>query len=248
MRADLFLSENNYAKSRSVAAELIKSGVKINGVKIEKPSQNVPDGLESYDVEISEPRKYVSRGGIKLEAALEKFRVSPQGLVCADIGASTGGFTDCLLSHGAEKVYAIDVGHGQLDDKIASDPRVVSMEGVNARSLTAAMIGRRVPLVVMDVSFISQAQIYDAVYDVLEAGGTLVSLIKPQFEAGPENVGKGGIVKDAAVRREVIRRLKDEAKKRGLDMRAVTESPIQGGDGNVEYLALFKKSGRSQTY
>ncbi|MBO4353394.1 MAG: TlyA family RNA methyltransferase, partial [Clostridia bacterium] len=198
MRADLFLSKNNHAKSRSAAAELIKSGVEINGVKIEKPSQNVPDGLETYDVKISEPQKYVSRGGIKLEAALDKFRVSPKGLVCADIGASTGGFTDCLLSHGAEKVYAIDVGHGQLDDKIQNDGRVVSMEGVNARTLTAAMIGRRVPLVVMDVSFISQALIYGAVYDVLEAGGTLISLIKPQFEAGPENVGKGGIVKDAA--------------------------------------------------
>ncbi|MBO4429342.1 MAG: TlyA family RNA methyltransferase [Clostridia bacterium] len=245
MRADLFLSKNNHAKSRSAAAELIKSGVEINGVKIEKPSQNVPDGFETYDVKISEPQKYVSRGGIKLEAALDKFRVSPKGLVCADIGASTGGFTDCLLSHGAEKVYAIDVGHGQLDDKIQNDGRVVSMEGVNARTLTAAMIGRRVPLVVMDVSFISQALIYGAVYDVLEAGGTLISLIKPQFEAGPENVGKGGIVKDAAVRREIVKHLKDEAKKNGLNMRAVMESPITGGDGNVEYLALFKKIGRS---
>ena len=242
MRADLFLSEHKYAKSRSAAVALISGGVYINGVKIDKPSQNVPDGLAEYDVRIVEPQKYVSRGGLKLEAALDAFGVSPCGLVCADIGASTGGFTDCLLSRGAAKVYAVDVGHGQLDEKIAADSRVVSMEGINARTLTHATLGERVSLAVMDVSFISQTLIYDAASDVLTCGGLFISLIKPQFEAGEKNVSKGGIVKDRSVHRAVIERIQNEAQKRKLYMLDVIKSPITGGDGNVEYLALFKKS------
>jgi len=242
MRADLFLSEHKYAKSRSAAVELIKSGVYINGVKIDKPSQNVPDEMSNYDVRIVEPQKYVSRGGLKLEAALDAFGVSPTGLICADVGASTGGFTDCLLTRGAAKVYAVDVGHGQLDKKIASDSRVVSMEGINARTLTSATIGGQVQLVVMDVSFISQALIYDAVSDILIDGGRLIALIKPQFEAGTENIGKGGIVKDKSAHKNVIVRLQSEAKKRKLYMIGVITSPINGGDGNVEYLALFEKN------
>lgn len=240
MRADIFLYTHGYAKSRSGAAALIMSGVVINGIKIKKPAQSIADCAE-YDVVIEDPQKYVSRGGLKLEAALREFKISPKWLHCVDLGASTGGFTDCLLQNGAELVYAVDVGHGQLDSSLLSDKRVISMEGVNARSLKRSDIGESCPLVVSDLSFISQSLVYDAVCDVLDDGGTFISLIKPQFEAGPENIGRGGLVKDKKIHVKVIEKLFLSASKAGLAPCDLLPSPIRGGDGNVEYLTLFKK-------
>lgn len=233
------MKEHGYAKSRTAAAELILGGVYVDGEKITKPSQEISDA--EHEIIVSEPQKYVSRGGLKLEAALDAFGVRPDGMRVVDIGASTGGFTDCLLSRGAKTVYAVDVGHGQLDEKLASDARVNNMEGVNARALTKEMIGGRVPLVVTDVSFISQTLIYGAVCDVLEDGGKFISLIKPQFEAGRENIGKGGVVKDKKAHVKVIKSIIAEAEKQGLGVVSVITSPIAGGDGNTEYLALFEK-------
>ena len=241
MRADIFLHIAGYAKSRSNAAAIISRGVTVNGVKITKPAQNVPEA-ESYDVVISDPDKYVSRGGLKLEAALDLFGVSPKWLHCIDLGASTGGFTDCLLQRGASLVYAIDVGHGQLDERLAADKRVISMEGVNARSLTKNDV-EQCPLAVSDLSFISQSLIYDAVCDILCDGGLFISLIKPQFEAGKENVGKGGIVKDKKIHKKVIEKLFTCAIQKGLSPKGLIPSPIKGSDGNTEYLALFEKGG-----
>ncbi|MBR6050983.1 MAG: TlyA family RNA methyltransferase [Clostridia bacterium] len=240
MRADVFLKERGYAKSRTAAAELISRGVYVNGKKISKPSQEI-SGAE-HEITISEPQKYVSRGGLKLEAALDAFGISPEGLRAVDIGASTGGFTDCLISRGAREVVAVDVGHDQLDSSLATDPRVKNMEGVNARTLTQGDVGGRVPLVVTDVSFISQSLIYGAVAEILDDGGTFISLIKPQFEAGRENIGKSGIVvKDEKTHVKVIEKLITEALCHSLGMLSVIPSPIKGGDGNTEYLALFKK-------
>lgn len=241
MRADVFLKERGYAKSRTAAQDIISRGVTVNGERIAKPSQNIPDA-DTYTVEVAESQKYVSRGGLKLEAALDAFGISPDGLRAVDIGASTGGFTDCLLSRGAREVVAVDVGHDQLAESLATDPRVKNMEGVNARTLTKEMIGGRVPLVVTDVSFISQTLIYGAVADILDDTGLFISLIKPQFEAGRENIGKSGIVaKDEKIHVKVIEKLIAEAASHGLGMISVIPSPIKGGDGNTEYLALFKK-------
>ena len=246
MRADLFLYVHGYAKSRTAAARLIDGGVYVNGMKISKSSQILPDGTEVYDVKITDPDRYVSRGGLKLEAALDAFGISPKWLVCADVGASTGGFTDCLLQRGAVKVYAVDVGHGQLDKKIEADPRVISLEGVNARAMTKETLGEQVALVVSDVSFISQEKIYDAVSDILSFGGAFISLIKPQFEVGPEHIGKGGIVKDRRAHISVIKGLISDGARRDLMIKAVIPSPIKGGDGNTEYLAYFEKGGAAQ--
>ena len=240
MRADIFLYTHGYAKGRSGATALIMSGVVINGIKIKKPAQNVAE-CDEYDVIIENPQRYVSRGGLKLEAALKEFNISPKWLHCIDLGASTGGFTDCLLQNGAELVYAVDVGHGQLDPSLLSDKRVISMEGMNARDLKMNDIGERCPLVVSDLSFISQSLVYGTVNDILCDDGHFISLIKPQFEAGPENIGRGGLVKDKKIHIKVIERLFSLARAAGLAPCDLVPSPIHGGDGNVEYLALFKK-------
>ena len=240
MRADIFLKERGYAKSRTAAVDLISRGVTVNGQKITKPSQIIPEA-DTYKVDIAETQKYVSRGGLKLEAALDAFGIDPAGMRAVDIGASTGGFTDCLLRRGAREVVAVDVGHDQLDTSLKTDPRVINMEGVNARTLTHEDVGGRVPLVVTDVSFISQSLIYGAVADLLDDGGTFISLIKPQFEAGRENIGKGGVVKDERIHISVIEKLILKATYHGLGALSVIPSPIKGGDGNTEYLALFKK-------
>lgn len=188
--------------------------------------------------------RFVSRGGLKLLAALSQWEIHPLGLVCADIGASTGGFTDCLLQHGAEKVYAIDSGTDQLHPSLKENANVVSMENVNARFLDESYVSP-VDLVVMDVSFISQRLLYPAVCKILKEGGTFVSLVKPQFEVGRENIGSGGIVKSEKVRLACIEDLRQAGEKYGLCLLDTMESPITGGDGNVEYLAHWKKmSGR----
>lgn len=245
MRADVFLYSRGFAKSRTHAAELIKSGVLVCGQKISKPSHDISESISNEDIKITEPSKYVSRGGFKLEAALTAFSMDISGITALDVGASTGGFTDCLLKHGAAKVYAVDVGHGQLDASLLSDNRVVNLEGVNARAMTEEIIGHeKFPIAVSDVSFISQALIYNAVREMLIEHGVFVSLIKPQFECGKKNLSSGGICKDKKVHIKVITELFEKAEAAGLFPEKLTRSPITGGDGNTEYLVCFIKNGK----
>jgi len=244
MRADIYLSSNGFAKSRSYAKTLIESGsVKIDGKKVDKPSFEIDDGEHSVDITSDE--KFVSRGGLKLEAALDAFGVSVDGCDALDVGASTGGFTDCLLKRNAKSVVCVDSGIGQLDLRIATDPRVTNIEKYNARELDRNITPDGVDIVVMDVSFISQTIILPRIREVLRPDGILVSLIKPQFEAGRSAVGKGGIVKDPRDRFAAITRVRDSAKAAGLMMSDIIMSPITGGDGNIEYLAKFILSGES---
>jgi len=240
MRADKFLFEKGLAKSRSHAAALIKGGVRLGGKRIEKASQDIAEETPVSEIKIENPSKYVSRGGIKLEAAISLFSPEIEGKTALDLGASTGGFTDCLLQNGARRVYAVDVGHGQLAPVLQRDPRVVSLEGTNARYLTPDVTGTLCDLAVSDLSFISQALIYPAVRANIKDGGIFISLIKPQFEAGKENIGKGGIVRDRHVHVRVIEALFEAAEKEGLFPESLIPSPIEGGDGNREYLALFR--------
>lgn len=245
MRADLYLVEYGYVKSRTAARKYIEQEhAVIDGVIIKKPSQEIAEDRE-HTVEILERERYVSRGGQKLEGALHAFGIDVRGLRAADIGASTGGFTDCLLQSGAEHVYAIDSGRDQLDPDLMLDERVTNLEGVNARNLTPEEIGGCVDIVVMDVSFISQTLILPAVTNLLGDGGIYVGLIKPQFEAGRAALNKSGIVKQAKDRRAAVERVLDSAESLGLCLCGLIESPIQGGDGNVEYLAYYIKNGQS---
>lgn len=243
MRADVFLFTRGFAKSRTHAAELIKSGVELGGKKIAKPSQDIPENTLDSEIKINEPSKYVSRGGLKLEAALTVFSVETENAIALDVGASTGGFTDCLLRHGAKKVYAVDVGHGQLAPSLLCDIRVINLEGINAKNLSPEIIGfADFALAVSDVSFISQSLIYTPVASMLCDGGKFISLIKPQFECGKKNLSSGGICKDKKVHIKIISELFGKAALSGLYPAALTRSPITGGDGNTEYLALFVKN------
>ena len=243
MRIDLFLAENGYCKSRSKAAEAIKEGrVLVDGKPVEKPSFLVEEGMEVTLLE-SEEEGFVSRAGYKLEGALKAFDIDVSGMTAVDLGASTGGFTDCLLQRGASYVYAVDVGHSQLDEKLLCDARVKNMEKTNARYLKKEDFARPVDMVVTDVSFISQRLLYPAVADILPSGGLFVSLIKPQFEVGKQHVGKGGIVRDPGGKlfRNLLAELKAEGSNHGLKLLSYTDSPILGGDGNREYLAYWRK-------
>lgn len=237
-RLDMFLVERGYFESREKAQRAIMAGwVTIGGHAATKAGQGVPDDV---DIAVSGGEKYVGRGGLKLEAALDHFAVDPTGRVCLDVGASTGGFTDCLLQRGAMRVHAIDVGHGQIDWKIRNDPRVVVKENLNARHLTLADLGETVSLCVADVSFISLTLILPPAFALLEADGEMVVLIKPQFELSASEVGKGGVVRDDALRLravETVRRFVEEAGHRFLDF---IESPIAGREGNREFLAHLK--------
>ena len=237
-RLDQALCDRGLAASRSLAVRLIREGyVSVNGTVAAKPALSVsaPDRITVAENPLT---RYVSRGGLKLEEALRAFSLSVKDLVCADIGASTGGFTDCLLRHGAKHVFAVDAGTDQLHPDLKKDPRVTSFENVNARDLDGTLFPA-VDLVVMDVSFISQSLLYPAVTRVLKPGGVFLSLIKPQFEAGRDKIGGGGIVRDEKVRRACVNALLEKAKENGLSPAGVIPSPITGGDGNVEYLALF---------
>ena len=235
MRLDVYISENNDGISRSRAKALIESGgVTVDGKTVTKTSFQVDHDVR---IEINEDLiPYVSRGGLKLEGALDAFGVDPEGRVCADIGASTGGFTDCLLSRGARKVYAVDSGKDQLADKLKNDPRVVSLEGFNARNLTEETFGERVSLAVADLSFISETLVLPAVSLILETDGIYVGLIKPQFECGKEALGGGGIVRNRKYHKKAIRRVLDASAAASLDPQRVIRSPIKGGDGNTEFL------------
>lgn len=245
MRADVFLFTHGFAESRSQAAVLIGNGVYISGKKIPKPSFIIPDDTPAHAVNIEKKLPFVSRGGLKLESALIAFHLEVAGFCVLDIGASTGGFTDCLLRYGADFVYALDVGHGQLAPSLAADPRVENIEGCNARYMAPSLFSRHIDMAVTDISFISQKLIYGAVRGLLDDGAPFVSLIKPQFEAGRENIGKGGIVKDPRVHEMVIRDIRESALASGLAMRGICPSPIAGGDGNREYTALFIAGGEA---
>ncbi len=241
MRIDIFLVEKGFAKSRSKAKEYIDSGrVTVNGVPVKKAGAEVTGAEE---IIVSDPDKFVSRAGRKLEKALEVFGIDVTGLKALDLGASTGGFTDCLLQRGAERVIALDVGYGQLDEKLRADTRVTVMEGVNARDIDIPDLPYLPDIVTTDLSFISQTLVYPAVSRVLKKG-YFVSLIKPQFEAGKKNIGKGGIVKDVdgKILGEIIQKITLSAEENGLKLIKTTPSPILGGDGNTEYLALFERS------
>jgi len=232
-RIDRLLLERRLAESREKAQALIMAGeVLVDGRKAHKPGEMVP---VSSNLEVLSRPRFVGRGGIKLQYALEHFNVNPLGMVCLDIGASTGGFTDCLLQNGAARVHALDVGHGQLDWKLRNDTRVVVYEGINARHLTADEIGEQVDLAVCDVSFISATLILPAVVPILKSEGQMIVLVKPQFEAGREQVGKGGIVRDRAVQQDACDRVAGTVEASGFRWSAI-DSPIPGAEGNREIL------------
>ncbi len=239
MRLDVYLTDNNIFESRKKATDNIKGGcVSVDGKIINKPSYCV-DGSERIEI-IGTFCPYVGRGGFKLEGALDSFNIDVKGFVCVDIGSSTGGFTDCLLQRGASKVFAVDSGKGQLHSKLREDKRVVCIEEFNARHLSVKELGEEVDLAVMDVSFISQTLLYQNVSSVLKKGGMFISLIKPQFEAGKKHVGKNGIVKDEKIHKSVCEDIKENAFVYGLQCIEIIESPIRGGDGNKEFLGLFR--------
>lgn len=235
MRLDVFLTDSGITKSRSMASECIKSGlVSVNGTLKYKPSLDV---TESDDIILlGMPHNYVGRGGLKLEGALEQFKIDVTGHKAVDIGASTGGFTDCLLKRGASFVLAVDSGHDQLDSSLKGDPRVRSLEGFNARFLTACDVGFEADIAVSDVSFISQTLILPPAYGVLKHGGTYICLVKPQFECGASAIGKNGIVKDKKQHRYAITKVVSTAAEVGFTVLDVARSPINGGDGNTEFL------------
>ena len=242
MRLDLYLFQEGYTKSRQRAKSLIEEGcVRLDGLVIKKPSYDISS--KEHKIEITDECPYVSRGGLKLEGILKATNTDVNGTVCLDIGASTGGFTHCLLLNGASRVYAVDSGTEQLDESLRHDERVVSMENFNARSLSFDDIGEAVDIITIDVSFISQNLIIPRLCDVLKDDGVYLSLIKPQFEVGRAKVGKGGIVKDKASRLLAVNSVIDCARRCGLVCNKLIKSPIQGGDGNVEYLACFGKHG-----
>ena len=235
-RVDALLVARGLCDSREQAKRLIMAGEVMTGTeRITKPSQKLEDDA---DLSVKEKPRYVGRGGLKLEGALKAFELDPTGWVCADLGASTGGFTDCLLQHGAVKVHAIDVGTNQLVWKLRSDERVVSKERFNARHLTVEDLGERVMLVVMDLSFISLTKVLPAAFGILADGGSVVSLVKPQFELSREEVGKGGIVRDPELHQKAVEKIRSFVEDElGRTWKGVITSPITGTDGNVEFLA-----------
>ncbi len=244
MRLDVFLAENALALSRTEAKNFITAGaVTVDGRVITKPSHDVDD-TSSVLIDRS-TKKYVSRGGLKLECALKECDINIKGRKAIDIGASSGGFTDCLLQNGADRVICVDSGSGQLVSSIAEDPRVISHENFNARYITPRDLEYVPDLAVMDVSFISATYIIPAVYDILGDESDFICLIKPQFEVGRKNLAKGGIVKDEKARRSAVDKVTECAKSFGFEVIKVIVSAIKGGDGNTEYLAHFKKKGKT---
>lgn len=242
MRLDRLLVDRGLFKTRERARRAVMAGcVEVDGRRVDRPGAAVPEEAHLTVVETAEP--YVSRAGRKLEAALDHFRLDPTDRTCLDVGASTGGFTDCLLNRGARRVYALDVGYGQLDDSLRIDPRVVVLERVNARHLPPDALPERCWLVTVDVSFISLLKVVPALLSHLEPGGYLLPLVKPQFEAGRGAVGKGGILRHDEVRRQVVETTVDRLCGLALDLLGVLESPVAGAGGNRESLALFRKPG-----
>ncbi|MDA8228178.1 MAG: TlyA family RNA methyltransferase [Desulfitobacterium hafniense] len=240
-RLDLLLVKKGLATSREKAKAMIMAGmIYSSGQRLDKPGMELTEGAELMVK--GEQLPYVSRGGLKLARAVKVFGLTFDGQTVADIGASTGGFTDCALQNGAAKVYAIDVGYGQLDWRLRSDPRVISMERVNARYLDETSLPEKVDWIVSDVSFISITKIYAAMQAILKSDGQVIILIKPQFEAGREHVGKKGVVKDPAVHRAVISSVLEEAEKFSFFVKGLNYSPIRGPEGNIEYLAWLSRN------
>ena len=239
-RLDVLLVERGLMESRQKAQSTIMSGlVFVNQQRVDKPGTAVANDAE---IEVrGNVLRYVSRGGLKLEKAMATFPISLDGAVCGDIGASTGGFTDCMLQNGAVKVYAVDVGYGQLAWKLRSDPRVICMERTNARYLDHEQIPDELDFASIDVSFISLKLILPAVCGILKDGGHVACLVKPQFEAGKEKVGKKGVVRDPAVHLEVLENFLIHAKESGFTVLDITFSPIRGPEGNIEYLGYLEK-------
>lgn len=261
MRADLYLTRYGHASSRTLARKLIEDGaVTVDGRVLKKASEEISEGEHTVFVADTDDTRFVGRGGLKLEAALREFGIDPAGQTLADIGASTGGFTDCLLKRGAGMVFAVDAGHGQLHPTLQNDLRVRSAEGMNARSLNPADLVRvdtawcaehpdassipfsgKVDGIVMDVSFISQTLLHPALATILKDGGWMVALIKPQFELTKSALNKQGIVKQERDRKAAVDRVLTSAAACGFDAVSVIPSPIEGGDGNREFLAYFIK-------
>ena len=241
VRADVRLVELGLAPSREKARTLIMAGeVFIDTLRIDKPGAAVPEDALLTVKEQAIP--FVSRGGLKLDKAVRKYGLDFTDMVTMDVGASTGGFTDCMLQNGAKKVYAIDVGYGQLDWKLRSDERVVCLERTNARYLTREQIPEELDFASIDVSFISLKLIFPALYALLREGGEVACLIKPQFEAGREKVGKKGVVRDPKVHLEVLENFLTHAKENDFTVLGITYSPIRGPEGNIEYLGYLRKS------
>ena len=246
-RLDILLVQKNLIESREKAKAIIMSGdVYVAGQRIDKAGTMVD---KEADIEVrGNVCPYVSRGGLKLEKALRDFDVDPSGYVCSDSGASTGGFTDCLLQKGAKKVFAIDVGYGQLAWSIRTDPRVVCMERTNIRYVTPDDLGEPLDLSVVDVSFISLGIVLPAIKELLKADGQVVCLIKPQFEAGKEKVGKKGVVRDPAVHLEVLENFVALAKRLDFTIRNLTFSPVKGPEGNIEFLGHLSRVAGTDSY
>ncbi len=242
-RVDKLLVARGLAESRTKAQAMVMAGIVLgNEQRINKPSDLVAPDIEIRIKGGDDPAaRYVGRGGLKLEAALREFNINVEGLTCLDVGASTGGFTDCLLQHGAQRVISIDVGHNQIDWRLRTDERVDVREGVNARYLTPEDFETTFDIVVMDVSFISATKVMPAIVPLLTDKGRLITLIKPQFEVGRGEVGKGGIVRDPQKHARVVDEVHSAAKLLGFEPRGLIESPIHGADGNLEFLALYEK-------
>ena len=239
-RLDVYLYENGFAESREKAKAIIMSGnVYINNQKADKPGDNVS---EDDQVEVrGKTNPFVSRGGLKLDKAINVFGVFLENKVCVDIGASTGGFTDCMLQNGAKKVFCIDVGYGQLAWKLRTDPRVVNMERTNIRYVTTEQLGEKLDFASIDVSFISLRLVLPVAKELTKDDGEILCLIKPQFEAGREKVGKKGVVRDINVHLEVVENVIDFAQGIGLFAKALDFSPVRGPEGNIEYLLYLSK-------
>ncbi len=241
-RLDKLVTSRRLIRSRSKAQRMIMAGrIKVDGQVIYRPGHMVDPEAQ---IELVSPDPYVSRGGEKLAGALVDFRVDPKGMICLDVGSSTGGFTDCLLKHGATRVHAVDVGKGQLDWRLRNDPRVVVHEGLNARYLTYEDIGERVELATIDVSFISLRLIIPPLTEIVEPRGEIIALVKPQFEVGRENVKRGGVVRDpeahVTVLREIHAFVTDKTPWRVV---GVTHSPLRGPAGNIEYFLHLRRAG-----
>lgn len=240
IRIDQLLVEKGFFESRALARAAIEAGlVRVDGTVIDKPSRSV---APEANITAERPFAYVSRAGLKLEAALDHLTLNVSGLVALDLGASTGGFTDLLVRRGAARVYAVDVGHGQLHASLLANPAVINLEGLDARAVSEAEVPESVDLVVADLSFIGLAKALPAGFARLKPGGRLIALIKPQFEAGP-NASKRGVIRDEALQAEIVGRVADEVTALGVTLQTTLPSPIEGGDGNREFLLIGIKNG-----
>ncbi|MGI6422236.1 MAG: TlyA family RNA methyltransferase [Syntrophomonadaceae bacterium] len=245
IRLDTLIHQKGLTSSRERARALIMSGeVRVNGQRVDKPGTNVNVDVQ-IEINNSSPR-YVSRGGLKLEKAIQEFQIDFSSTVVLDVGASTGGYTDCALQNGARKVFAVDVGYGQLDWKLRNDKRVINLEKTNIRYLNLDTLGEKVDIITVDVSFISTRLVFPVLSPLLKEGGLIIALIKPQFEAGKKQVGKKGVVRDAAVHREVLKACIKYAEDAALSCTGITFSPITGPRGNIEFFIKLEKSAGSQ--